>query len=101
LGVAFSMAGCRGEAPNQPSVPGQLMPQPDINAVLRAHERELLAIPSVVGVFVGLLPDGKTPCIKVMAARKTAELERKIPRSLEGYPVVVEETGPIRPLQGQ
>jgi hypothetical protein len=30
--------------------------------------------------------------------QKTPELEQKIPRTLEGYPVVIEETGEIRPL---
>jgi hypothetical protein len=70
----------------------------DINAVLRAHDRELLAINGVVGVYVGLLDDGKTPCLKVMVVGKTAELERAIPKTLEGYPVIVEITGEVRPL---
>jgi hypothetical protein len=73
-------------------------PKRDINAVLRDHDKELLAIPGVVGVYVALLEDGKTPCLKVMLARKTAETERAIPRTLEGYPVVSEVTGEIRPL---
>ena len=73
----------------------------DINLVLRDHDKELMAIPGVVGVFVGVLPDGKTPCLKVMAAKKTRELQRRVPKSLEGYPVVVEETGPIRPLESR
>lgn len=75
------------------------MPQRDIGLVLQDHDDELMAIPGVVGVFVGLLDDGKTPCIKVMAARKTPGLRRRIPDSLEGYPVILEETGVIRPLQ--
>lgn len=70
----------------------------DINAVLRDHDRELLAIPGVVGIYVALLEDGKTPCLKVMLARASAETERVIPKTLEGYPVVVEVTGEIRPL---
>jgi hypothetical protein len=71
----------------------------DINAVLRDHDKELMAVPGVVGVYVGLLEDEKTPCLKVMAARKTAALQRQVPKSLEGYPVVVEETGVIRPMR--
>lgn len=74
------------------------MPSVDINEVLRAHDDELMAIPGVVGVYVGLLDDDKTPCIKIMAAQKSPELEAKLPKSLDGYPVVVEETGVIRPL---
>ena len=73
-------------------------PRRDINDVLRAHDKELLAIPGVVGVYVAVLEDGKTPCLKVMLAQKSAEAERAIPKTLEGYPVVVEVTGELRPL---
>jgi hypothetical protein len=73
-------------------------PKRDINAVLRDHDKELLAIPGVVGVYVAVLEDGKTPCLKVMLARNTAETERAIPKVIEGYPVVREVTGEIRPL---
>ena len=73
-------------------------PKRDINAVLAAHDKELLAIPDVVGVYVGVLEDGRTACLKVMLARKNPETERKIPHLLEGYPVIVEVTGEIRPL---
>lgn len=70
----------------------------DINDVLRDHDKELLAIPGVVGVYVGLLEDDKTPCLKVMVVKKSAELESKIPKGLEGYRVRIEETGVIRPF---
>jgi|SRR6185369_10964667 len=74
-------------------------PLRDINAVLADHDDELLAIPGVVGVYVGLLSDQNTPCLKVMLVRKDARLKRRIPRTLEGYPVVTEVTGEIRPLK--
>ena len=74
-------------------------PRRDINAVLAAHDRQLLGLPAVVGVYVGVLADGKTPCLKVMLARPTPETERKIPREIEGYPVVIEISGEIRPLR--
>ena len=77
------------------------MPRRDINAVLRAHQNELMAVPGVVGIYVGLMDDGKTPCLKVMVVEKTQDMERQIPKSLEGYPVVIEETGVIRPLSGK
>ncbi len=77
------------------------MPQRDINLVLRDHDRELLAIPGVVGVYVGVLEDGKTPCLKVMVVQKTPELEQKIPKSLEGYPVLLDETGVVRPMRDE
>ena len=93
--VMFALAaGCQKNMAqnNSPS------PKRDINAVLRDHDKELLAIPGVVGVYVAVLDDGKTPCLKVMLARKTPESERDIPKSIEGYPVVSEVTGEIRPL---
>ena len=74
-------------------------PRRDINAVLAAHDRALLAIPGVVGISVGLIDDQKTPCLKVMLARKDPALESRIPRVLEGYPVLTEVTGEIRPLR--
>jgi hypothetical protein len=70
----------------------------DINAVLAAHQRELMAIPGVVGVYVGLLDDGKSPCLKIMLARRTLE-SRQIPAQIDGFPVRVEVTGAIRPLE--
>ena len=75
------------------------MTRKDINAVLRDHDKELLAIPGVVGVYVGLLPDDKTPCLKVMVVKETEDLKRRIPNSIEGYPVLIEESGVIRPLK--
>jgi len=73
-------------------------PLRDINAVLADHDKELLAIPGVVGVYIGLLSDRKTRCLKVMLARKDPSLKRRIPREIEGHPVVTEVTGEIRPL---
>jgi hypothetical protein len=70
----------------------------DVNAVLADHDDELLAIPGVVGVYVGLLKDNHTLCLKVMLARQDPALERSIPRTLEGHRVVTEVTGEIRPL---
>jgi len=73
----------------------------DINAVLRDHENELLVIKNVVGVYVGLENDGRTPCLHVMLAQDSSEARQAIPSQIEGYKVVVEITGEIRPLPGQ
>ena len=73
------------------------MPIRDINEVMEAHTKELMAIPGVVGVYIGALDDGM-PCIKVMVIEKTLDLEQKIPEALEGHPIVIDETGEIRPL---
>ncbi len=91
-------AACCG--PTSGGVPSEkTMPDRDINAVLRDHQADLMAIPGVVGVYVGLADDGKTNCLKVMVSNKTRDLVQEIPKSLEGYPVFIEETGVIRPLR--
>ncbi len=97
--LTLALSGCLRTPKNQP-LQQENMPRRDINEVLRDHNRELLAIPGVVGVYVGLLKDGKTPCLKVMVVKKTTEFEQKIPKSLEGYPVLLNETGVIRPMRG-
>jgi hypothetical protein len=77
------------------------MTRKDINAVLKDHDKELLAIPGVVGVYVGLLPDDITPCLKVMVVEETEDVRERIPNSIDGYPVLIEESGVIRPLKGR
>ncbi len=64
--------------------------------VLKEHTEELMSLPGVVGIAQGLC-DNK-PCIKVFVIEKTPELAQKIPDILEGYQVIIEETGEIRAL---
>lgn len=78
--------------------PGREAPPADINAVLSRHADSLMKIPGIVGVYVGERPD-HSPVLRLMAVKKTRELEEKIPTVLEGYPVEVEETGEIKPMQ--
>jgi hypothetical protein len=74
------------------------MPIRDINEVMKAHTDELMSLPGVVGVYIGALDDS-TLCITVMVKEITSELKQKIPKTLEGHPVVIEETGEIRPMK--
>lgn len=74
------------------------MTLPDINEVLRRHDVELMAIPGVVGVAIGLLADRHTSCFRVLVVKRTRDLRRKLPKQIEGHPVVVEESGIIRAL---
>jgi hypothetical protein len=76
-------------------------PVRDINAVLADHSKSLMAEPGVVGVYVGLMPDEKTPCLKVMIKDRAAAARAKIPNELEGHPVVKEETGEIKALHSK
>jgi hypothetical protein len=66
-----------------------------IDEVLAAHTDALLALPGVVGTAVGLC-DGER-CIKVLLADANPDTRSRIPPRLEGYRVVVEVTGTIRP----
>ena len=65
--------------------------------VLKAHTPELMKIPGVVGTAESRLPDGR-PCVLVLVAKLTPEVERALPRELEGYPVKVQETGEIHAM---
>ncbi len=67
-----------------------------IEEVLEEHTNELMSLPGVVGTAQGIC-NGE-PCIKVYIGEKTSELDQKIPVTLEGYPVVTEESGGIRAL---
>jgi hypothetical protein len=88
-------AGCRN--PDEKGA-SKTMTKRDINAVKDAHVDELMAMPGVAGVYVGELED-HTPAIGVMVVKMTPELEQKIPKTLEGYPVKIDETGVIRPMK--
>jgi hypothetical protein len=71
--------------------------QQPIEVVLAEHSERLLQIEGVVGVAQGD-SEGK-PCILVLAL--DAHLAHRLPQSVGGYPVVVQQTGPIGPLSGQ
>jgi len=86
--------------PNQFAQDQSPAPRRDINAVLRDHEKELLAIKNVVGIYVGLDEDERTPCLHVMLRQDEPETRKAIPSAIEGYRVLVEITGKIRPLPG-
>jgi len=72
------------------------MPERPIKTVLQEHTDELMALPGVVGTGLGQCQG--EPCIKVFIAAKTPDLQEKIPATLDGYQVVVEETGMFRAL---
>jgi len=67
-----------------------------IQEVLKIHTPDLMSIPGVVGTALGEFK-GK-PCIKIFVIKKTEELMKKIPSTLEGFPVDIKQTGEIRAL---
>src|SRR4030067_2802276 len=72
------------------------MPSKPIKKVLEEHTNELMSIKGVIGTAEGLC--NSKPCIKEYVIKKTRQLTQTIPTTLEGYPVVIEETGEFRAL---
>jgi len=67
-----------------------------IESVLKDHVDQWMAVEGVVGVYQGE-QNGKV-CIKIMVVQKSDRLESQLPKEVEGYAVVIEETGVIKPL---
>jgi hypothetical protein len=65
-----------------------------ITDVLKRHTDSLMAIPGVVGVGQG--EQNGAPTVYVMVTTLTDSLSAALPDSVEGYAVVVKETGEIR-----
>ena len=72
------------------------MQRKSLDEVLKEHTDSLMALPGVVGMGRGV--SGGKPCIRVLVAKRTPALLDKIPSTIDGYPVVVDETGVIRKL---
>src|SRR5258708_38457097 len=95
--VAGVLAACAGAqragVPREGS--GATVAVRSIDEVLAAHSDSLMALPGVVGTAIGLC-DGER-CIKVLVADSSVVAKGRIPPRLEGYRVVTEVTGIIRP----
>jgi hypothetical protein len=65
-----------------------------IEEVLKEHTEELMRIPGVVGTALGSCAGH--PCIKVYVTEKSAVITEKVPPSIDGYPVGIEETGEFK-----
>lgn len=74
-------------------------PRRSLTEVHEAHAATLMAIPGVVGTAEGQLDSG-APCIQVLVVERTAEIDRRVPKTLEGWPVVIVVTGEIRAMPG-
>lgn len=95
LAVTNGAAACAKREAARPQTEGTV-PDKTIEAVLQQHTDRLMSVPGVVGTAIGEC-QGK-PCIKVLVVRKTPQVLGRIPPTLEGFPVAVEETGEIRAL---
>jgi len=95
--VAAALAACAGAQRAGVQREGSSAPVAvrSIDEVLAAHSDSLMALPGVVGTAIGL-NEGER-CIKVLVADSTTAANAHIPPRLEGYRVVIEVTGTIRP----
>ena len=67
-----------------------------IGQVLQEHTDMLMSIPGVVGTAQG--KNAGQPSIRILVVKKTSQLTKQIPSTIEGYSVVIQETGTIRAL---
>lgn len=104
--LAALAAGCRRQpaagppplsAADSAAPRGSVMTAVPLAEVLRRHTPELLAIPGVNGTGEGR--EGGVPVLVVFVERTTTELEARIPKSIEGHPVVIREIGRVTPYR--
>jgi hypothetical protein len=72
------------------------MSKKSIQKTLKKHTESLMSYTGVVGTAQGVHQGN--PCIAVFINQENPELIKKIPKFLDGYPVIIEVTGPVKPL---
>lgn len=66
-----------------------------IKEVKRKHAGHLLALQGVVSIGIGKDPEGK-PVIVAGLDSPRPKTQKKIPKELDGFPVLVEIIGPVK-----
>ena len=101
--IAMIVAGCQARAPEPaaepaPSSAPAAEPAQDqsLSLVIARNATTLMGIPGVVGVYEGEA-EGK-PVLRVMVLSRADSTLKRIPKTLEGYDVEVEVSGPIQPM---
>lgn len=94
--ITALLIGCEGIKSSKYSVENKMKRKP-LKEVLKEYTDVLMSIEGVTGTAQSIC-NGK-PCIKVYVIKQTPELAQKVPHILDGYPVMIEEVGEIRPLQ--
>jgi hypothetical protein len=70
---------------------------PAIEETLNKNTGALMKIPGVIGTAIG--EDRGKPCIIIMVDPSQKAWKGKLPQTLGGYPVKVEEIGPVKALK--
>lgn len=68
-----------------------------IRDVKKKHESAWMAMEGVVAVGIGLVA-GSKPGIVISVSKNPAQIRQKIPATVEGIAVEIQETGEIRAL---
>ncbi len=84
LGLGLTLAQAEG-----------LMPS-DIETVLKDHRQRLMALPGVIAVGQGECQG--QPCIRIFATPPAEALRREMPEMLEGIPIELNISEPIKAL---
>ena len=92
--IAPAIWACAGNSSREQTGGGEVSSK-TIEQVLASHNDSLMALPGVVGTAIGLC-DGAA-CIRVFVSDSSAARARRIPDTLDGFPVRVEVSGPFRP----
>ncbi|MGD8784051.1 MAG: hypothetical protein PVF28_03645 [Thioalkalispiraceae bacterium] len=66
-----------------------------IQTVKQRHNDELMAIEGVIAVGIGQAPDGSSAIIITMEEGQQ-QAASQLPKTLEGYPVIIQYSGKIR-----
>jgi len=96
--TAGSLVGCSKRGVGELEKGGR-MPEKMIEQVQEDHTDEWMAIPGVEGTAIGLFED--KPCITIFSSKKAEDLRGLIPSIIEGYSVIIEESGTFRALGQQ
>ena len=78
---------------------GAFLSEKTIEQVLEEKTDEWMSISGVEGTAIGLFED--KPCITILSSVAPQQLRGKIPESLNGYNIVIQQTGTIRALEEQ
>ena len=70
---------------------GYTMPEKSIEQVQKEYSNKWMSIPGVEGTAVGL--ENNKSCILVFSSIETELLHKKLPKEIEGYPVIIKCTG--------
>jgi len=98
VSAAAAPCGCRKDGITK-SEKGYRMPATTIEQVLKENTDAWMAVDGVEGTAIGIYKE--KPCIKIFASVKAEKLRGKIPPIVEGYPVIIEQTGVFRALDEQ